>query len=78
MWDWKSIIDYELLPPGKTINSYLYYQQLMQLKQEVGKKRPELINSSKRNAMTVLSRPRRRTFAGLPPVAVINNREFIF
>ncbi|GBP69315.1 Mariner Mos1 transposase [Eumeta japonica] len=42
--DWKSIIHYELLPAGKTINSDLYYQQLMTLKQEVEKKRPELIN----------------------------------
>ncbi|GBP06373.1 Mariner Mos1 transposase [Eumeta japonica] len=42
--DWKSIIHYELLPPGKTINSGLYYQQLMRLRREVEKKRPELIN----------------------------------
>ncbi|GBP31814.1 hypothetical protein EVAR_81580_1 [Eumeta japonica] len=40
----RGIIHYELLPPGKTINSDLYYQQLMILKQEVEKKRPELIN----------------------------------
>ncbi|GBP42099.1 Mariner Mos1 transposase [Eumeta japonica] len=36
-WDWKGIIHYELLPPGKTINSDLYCQQLMRLKQEVEK-----------------------------------------
>ncbi|GBP76075.1 hypothetical protein EVAR_46943_1 [Eumeta japonica] len=34
----------ELLPPGKTMDSDLYCQQLMRLKQEVEKKRPELIN----------------------------------
>ncbi|GBP31359.1 Leucine-rich repeat and calponin homology domain-containing protein 3 [Eumeta japonica] len=33
-----------LLSSGKTINSDLYCQQLMRLKQEVKKKRPELIN----------------------------------
>ncbi|GBP71242.1 Mariner Mos1 transposase [Eumeta japonica] len=31
-WDWKGIIHYELLPPGKTINSDLYCQQLMRLR----------------------------------------------
>ncbi|GBP75436.1 Histone-lysine N-methyltransferase SETMAR [Eumeta japonica] len=40
-WDWKGIIHYELLPPGKTIISDLYCQQLMRLKQEVEQKRPE-------------------------------------
>ncbi|GBP41197.1 hypothetical protein EVAR_30635_1 [Eumeta japonica] len=35
----KDIIHYELLPPGKSINSDFYYQQLMRLKQEVEKKR---------------------------------------
>ncbi|GBP14213.1 Mariner Mos1 transposase [Eumeta japonica] len=43
-WDWKGIIYYELLLPGKTINSDLYYQQMMKLKQEVKKKRSDLIN----------------------------------
>ncbi|GBP57350.1 Mariner Mos1 transposase [Eumeta japonica] len=43
-WDRKGIIYYELLPTGKTINSYLYCQQLMRLKQEVERKRPEVIN----------------------------------
>ncbi|GBP71912.1 Mariner Mos1 transposase [Eumeta japonica] len=43
-WDWKGIIHYELLPPGKTINSDLDCQQPARLKQEVEKKRPELIN----------------------------------
>ncbi|GBP83831.1 Histone-lysine N-methyltransferase SETMAR [Eumeta japonica] len=35
---------YGLLPPGKFINSDLYCQQLMRIKQEVKKNRPELIN----------------------------------
>ncbi|GBP41559.1 Mariner Mos1 transposase [Eumeta japonica] len=43
-WDWMGIIHYELLPPGETINSDLYCLQLMRLKQEVEKKRPELVN----------------------------------
>ncbi|GBP14997.1 Mariner Mos1 transposase [Eumeta japonica] len=43
-WDWQGNIHYEFLPPGKTINLDLYYQQLMTLKQEVEKKRPESIN----------------------------------
>ncbi|GBP47220.1 hypothetical protein EVAR_20223_1 [Eumeta japonica] len=40
-WDAKGIIRYELLPPGK--DSDLYCQQLMRLKQEVEKKRLELV-----------------------------------
>ncbi|KAL0880861.1 hypothetical protein ABMA27_002044 [Loxostege sticticalis] len=43
-WDWKGIIHYELLPPGRTIDSELYSEQLMRLKQEVERKRLELIN----------------------------------
>ncbi|GBP06088.1 Mariner Mos1 transposase [Eumeta japonica] len=43
-WDWKGIIHYELLSPVKTINSDLCWPQLMRLKQEVDKKRPELAN----------------------------------
>ncbi|KAL0859687.1 hypothetical protein ABMA27_010802 [Loxostege sticticalis] len=43
-WDWQGIIHYELLPPGRTIDSELYCGQLMRLKQEVERKRPELIN----------------------------------
>ncbi|GBP89443.1 Mariner Mos1 transposase [Eumeta japonica] len=43
-WDWKGNIHYELLPPGKTINSDLYYQQLMRLKKEVEKNRAESNN----------------------------------
>ncbi|GBP51115.1 Histone-lysine N-methyltransferase SETMAR [Eumeta japonica] len=39
-----SVIHYELLPPGKTINTDLYCQQPMTLQQEVEKRRPELIN----------------------------------
>ncbi|GBP05920.1 Dynein heavy chain 7, axonemal [Eumeta japonica] len=37
-WVWKDIIHYELLSPGKTINSDVYCQQLMRLIQEVEKK----------------------------------------
>ncbi|GBP86613.1 Histone-lysine N-methyltransferase SETMAR [Eumeta japonica] len=43
-WDWKGIIHYELLPPGKSINSNLYCQQLLRFKQEVENKRLALIN----------------------------------
>ncbi|KAJ0174850.1 hypothetical protein K1T71_009958 [Dendrolimus kikuchii] len=43
-WDWKGIIHYELLPLGRTIDSELYCEQLMRLKQKVQRKRPELIN----------------------------------
>ncbi|KAJ0181486.1 hypothetical protein K1T71_003571 [Dendrolimus kikuchii] len=43
-WDWKGIIHYELLPPGRTIDSELYCEQLMRLKQKVERQRPELIN----------------------------------
>ncbi|GBP49259.1 Histone-lysine N-methyltransferase SETMAR [Eumeta japonica] len=42
--DKRAIIHYELLPPGKTIDSDLHYQQLMGLKKEVEKKRREPIN----------------------------------
>ena len=43
-WDWKGIIHYELLQPARTIDSTLYCQQLMRLKQAIEKKRPELIS----------------------------------
>lgn len=43
-WDWKGIVHYELLPPGKTIDSDLYCQQLMRLKEALEKNRPELVN----------------------------------
>ncbi|GBP52531.1 Mariner Mos1 transposase [Eumeta japonica] len=42
-WDWKGLIHYESLPPGETIDSDLYRYQMMRLRQEVEKKRPELI-----------------------------------
>ena len=32
-WDWKGIVHYELLEPSQTINSTLYCQKLMRLKQ---------------------------------------------
>jgi len=43
-WDWKEIVHYELLPPGQTINSNIYCQQLEKLRQAIWRKRPELIN----------------------------------
>lgn len=43
-WDWKGIVYYEVLLPGETIDSDLYCQQLIRLKQAIEKKRPELIN----------------------------------
>ncbi|GBP66241.1 hypothetical protein EVAR_85611_1 [Eumeta japonica] len=43
-WACKGINHYELLPPGKSINSDQYCQKLMRLKQEIEKKRSELIN----------------------------------
>ena len=43
-WNWKRIAHHELLEPGLTINSTVYCQQLMRLKQAIKKKRPELIN----------------------------------
>ena len=43
-WDWKGIVHHELLEPGQTINSTLYCQQLMRLKQAIKRKRSELIN----------------------------------
>lgn len=43
-WDYQGIIHYELLPPGQTINSSLYCQQLVRLQQAIEKKRPSLYN----------------------------------
>ncbi|KAJ0183809.1 hypothetical protein K1T71_000232 [Dendrolimus kikuchii] len=34
-WDWKGIIHYELLPPGRTIDSELYCEQLMRLNKKL-------------------------------------------
>ncbi|GBP93459.1 hypothetical protein EVAR_65596_1 [Eumeta japonica] len=42
--NWKGIIHHELLLPDKTINLDFNYQSLMKFKQELEKKRPELIN----------------------------------
>ena len=36
-WDWKGIVHHELLKPGQTINSTLYCQKLMPLKQAIKK-----------------------------------------
>ncbi|GBP30135.1 hypothetical protein EVAR_94980_1 [Eumeta japonica] len=41
----KNFIHYDLLTPGKTINSDLYCQRLMRLRQEVEKKQSKLYNS---------------------------------
>ena len=43
-WDWKGIVYLELLAAGQTINSTLNCQQLIQLKQAIKPKLPELIN----------------------------------
>ncbi|GFU19770.1 histone-lysine N-methyltransferase SETMAR [Trichonephila clavipes] len=43
-WDWKRIIQYELLPYDQTLNSDLYCQQLDRLKLAIDQKRPELAN----------------------------------
>lgn len=48
-WDWKGIIQHELLPPSKTIDLDLNCQQLIKLKQEIDKKRPELTNRKRRS-----------------------------
>ncbi|GBP83681.1 hypothetical protein EVAR_57081_1 [Eumeta japonica] len=64
--DWKGIIHYELLPPGKTINSNLYCQQLMRLKQEVVKKRPKFITRKLMAWLTASGDPPRRPLRPLP------------
>ncbi|GBP65624.1 Peroxidase [Eumeta japonica] len=46
-WDWQG--NCELLPPDKIINSDLYCQQMMKLKQKVEKQWPELINRKGEN-----------------------------
>jgi len=43
-WHWKGIVYYELLPGNEIVNSDKYCSQLDQLKIEIGKKCPELIN----------------------------------
>jgi len=43
-WHWKRIVYYELLPDNETISSDKYCLQLDQLKIEIDKKCPELIN----------------------------------
>ena len=43
-WDWKGILQYELLPKIKTIDSDVYCQQLMRLKKGIEKNRSELVN----------------------------------
>ena len=41
-WDSKGIVNFELLPGNHTINSKVYYRQLMELDKEIKEKRPEL------------------------------------
>ncbi|XP_032688366.1 histone-lysine N-methyltransferase SETMAR-like [Odontomachus brunneus] len=43
-WDWNGIVHYELLPPGQTINSELYCEQLESLQQAIERKQQKLIN----------------------------------
>ena len=43
-WDWKGIVYYEILQPGKTVDSVLYCQQLTRLQEAIQKMRPELLN----------------------------------
>ena len=41
-WDLKGIVYFELLPGNQTINSNVYYRQLMKLDKEIKEKLPEL------------------------------------
>ena len=41
-WDFKGIVYFELLSRNQTINSNVYYRQLMKLDKEMKEKRPEL------------------------------------
>ena len=43
-WDYKVIVNFELLPPNRTINSDVYIEQLTKLNNAVEEKRPELTN----------------------------------
>ena len=43
-WDWKRILSYVLLPSNKTVNSDVYCEPIEKFKQEIEKKRPELVN----------------------------------
>ena len=43
-YDWKGILDYELLLKNQTINSNKYCCQLDQLKAALDEKRPKLVN----------------------------------
>ena len=44
LWDWKGVLSYELLLENQMINSNNYCSQLDQLKTELDKKHPELVN----------------------------------
>ena len=42
LWDFKGIVYFELLQRNQTINSNVYYRQLMKLDKEIKETRPEL------------------------------------
>ncbi|EEB17747.1 mariner transposase, putative [Pediculus humanus corporis] len=44
-WDYKGIVNFELLPRCQTINSEVYIRQLTNLNDTIQEKRPELANS---------------------------------
>ena len=54
-WDWKEIIHYELLQPGRTIDSELYCEQLMRLKQELINRRRMLFHHDNARPHTSLA-----------------------
>ena len=43
-WDYKGIVYFELLPNNRTINSDVYWQQLVTLEETIKEKRAELAN----------------------------------
>lgn len=43
-WDWKGVVNYELLPQGEMINADKYCYQFDQSKAAMAEKRPELAN----------------------------------
>ena len=42
-WDFKGIVYFELLPRNQTINSNVYYRQLMKLENKIREKRLKLV-----------------------------------
>ena len=59
-WYWKGIIPYELLQTGQTIDSTLYCEQLMRLKQEIVKKWPEQSTERARPHTSLMTRQKLR------------------